>query len=234
MEIFSDFKKRVLDFENENFSFNTNEILDNKSLHFKVSNTDSFKEFYGDTIVFDLSTDIKIQIEKIVDELYLNCSSLFAERLKTNTFHMTLHDLNNNIDLSKISSDCFLSELKCHEIANSKSIISEPINLKSNFIFNMVNTSLVMGLIPETETDFDKLQKLYEQFEIVKKLPYPFTPHITLGYFSCNNHKKEEIAYLFELIKRLNKKTLHVTINTKDLCYQKFTSMNIYYSLFSI
>ena len=233
METFSDFVKRVSEFENENFSFNTNEILDNQSLKFKVRTDNSFKEFYGDTVVFDLPSNIKLHIEKIVNDLYSNCSSLFAERLITNTFHMTLHDLNNNIDLDKVSSDCFISELKCYEIAKSKSIISDTINLKSNFIFNMVNTSLVMGLIPETEDDFYKLQKLYEHFESVKKLPYPFTPHITLGYFSYNNHKKEQIDILFDLIKKYNHDTLHFSINTKDLYYQKFTSMNNYHSIFN-
>ncbi|MBQ5472792.1 MAG: hypothetical protein IIT58_12440 [Treponema sp.] len=232
METFIKFKKRISEFENDNFSFNTSEICQNQSLRNKVNEDKSFKPFYGDTIVFDLSTNIKLQIEKIVDQLYLNCGSLFAERLKTNTFHMTLHDLNNNTDLSIISSDCFLSELKCFEIAKSTSINTDKINLKSNFIFNMVNTSLVLGLIPETEEDFNKLIMLYDKFESVIVLPYPFTPHITLGYFSYENHKEEDIKKLYELLKKLNKRTIHFSISTNDLFYQKFTNMNNYESLF--
>ena len=96
----------------------------------------------------------------------------------------------------------------------------------------MVNTSLVLGLIPETEEDFNKLIMLYDKFESVIVLPYPFTPHITLGYFSYENHKEEDIKKLYELLKKLNKRTIHFSISTNDLFYQKFTNMNNYESLF--
>ncbi len=171
MESYIKFKNRISEFENDNFSFNTSEVCQNQNLRNKVNEDKSFKPFYGDTIVFDLSTNIKLQIEKIVDQLYLNCGLLFAERLKTNTFHMTLHDLN-------------------------------------------------------------KLIMLYDKFESVIVLPYPFTPHITLGYFSYANHKAEDIKKLYELLKKLNKRTFHFSISTNDLFYQKFTNMNNYESLF--
>ena len=232
MESFCYFKKRISEFENEDFRFDSHEISRNQSLKNKVAEDGSFKAFYGDTVVFGLQDYTKMQIKKIVDDLYSNCPSLFAERLTANTFHMTLHDLNSGIELSDISSDCFRSELACLEIAQSKAVSPDTINLKSNFVFNMVNTSLVMGLIPETEEDFEKLTSLYQKFDKVKMLPYPFTPHITLGYFSPSGHKKEEVNVLRKLVSGFNKTTIHFSIDTRDLWYQKFTGMNDYHNLF--
>ena len=69
----------------------------------------------------------------------------------------------------------------------------------------------------------------------VRVCPYPFlTPHITLAYFNYNGFDQKSADKLRALVFELNKKSLPVTLDTNKLCYQKFTSMNEYISVFGI
>ena len=120
------------------------------------------------------------------------------------------------------------------EIINDIGVKSDTIKMKTTCVLNMVNTSLVLGLIPKTEEDYHKLMKLYQMIECVHKLPYPFTPHITLAYYSKAGISGEDIKKLEEVINELNKESFEIVLSTDMLFYQKFVSMNEYFNIMGL
>lgn len=147
---------------------------------------------------------------------------------------MTLHDLSNNCVLDNISNDLFFNEIKLlHKLRKAK-IKNETIKMKTNYIFNMMNTSLVLALIPINEEEHNKLFKLYNLVDNVKSLSYPFTPHITLAYFNPNGFSFSNMNKLLRIVNEINSKTIDFEISTNKLFYQKFTDMNTYINVFKL
>ena len=147
---------------------------------------------------------------------------------------MTLHDLSNSPKLEEIAQEVFENELKVLKIAEN--VAEEKIKMKTKFIFNMVNTSLVLGLYPTNEAEFNKLMKLYTLIDDVKKLGYPLTPHITFGYYNVNGFSVDSARKLKNIVRELNttESEIEIELSTKELFYQKFVSMNEYINIFSL
>lgn len=230
MESFKEFKDRINAFETREIDLGREYFNVNHSLVHKVGKNNRFKPFFGDTVVFDLGNSVKAQLSAIEDELYGYASACFCERLDAETFHVTLHDLCNSEHLRNISEDLFYNELnvisKISEARNS----SDRITFRSKFIFNMVNTSLVMGLYPSDEGSYERLMALYSLFDNIKKLDYPFTPHITLAYYNVNGFDARAAVKLKSVVERLNS-SLEMEFRPEKLVYQKFTSMNDYFDI---
>lgn len=135
---------------------------------------------------------MKEKLAEYVDLLYQSAPECFCERLVSNTFHITLHDLSNSPVLRNVAEELFENELrvieKKREIQQQEKAI---LKMKSKYIFNMVDTSLVLGLYPADEAGYCRLMKLYSIFDDVKRLNYPFTPHITLAYYNINGFSSE-------------------------------------------
>lgn len=110
----------------------------------------------------------------------------------------------------------------------SKQIPMQTIKMRSKSIFNMVNTSLVLGLYPVNEEEYGKLMQLYYLFDDVKKLDYPFTPHITLAYYNVDGFDREVAKRLEGIVNELNAKVIEIELDTRELFYQRFVSMNEY------
>ena len=70
----------------------------------------------------------------------------------------------------------------------------------------------------------------------VKKLGYPLTPHITLGYYNVNGFSVTSARKLEAIVKELNttESEIQIELDTKELFYQKFVSMNEYINIFSL
>lgn len=234
METYINFLERINKFETKELCFYENTFKPNKSLNDKFYVDKSFKNFYGDTVVFDLNVEQKNIISTIVECLYTETPNCFCQKLNPDTFHMTLHDLSNNCVLDNISNDLFFNEIKLlHELRKAK-IKNETIKMKTNYIFNMMNTSLVLALIPINEEEHNKLFKLYNLVENVKSLSYPFTPHITLAYFNPNGFSFSNMNKLLRIVNEINSKTIDFEISTNKLFYQKFTDMNTYINVFKL
>ena len=129
----------------------------------KVNPDNSFKAFFGDTVVFDLDVSTKEKVSEIIDRLYEAVPACFSERLRTDKLHMTLHDLSSSGDLGSVSSDVFLNELKMLQISEERPIQPQRIRMKTNFVINMVSTSLVLALVPADEGEWNKLQEIYDR-----------------------------------------------------------------------
>lgn len=153
----------------------------------------------------------------------------------TDTFHVTLHDLSNSPVLRNVAEELFENELKVIEqmkiIRNRK---KAKIRTKSKCLFNMVDTSLVLGLYPADQDAYNRLMELYSVFDQVKKLNYPFTPHITLAYYNINGFDIQAARTLENTVNQLNSSEMEIDLDPNHLYYQKFKSMNNYINIFPL
>lgn len=228
METYRDFLDRINSFEKKHMSFGNGDFKGNPSIANKVDGNNSFANYYGDTVVFALDDGTKEKLGVYVDTLYHAAPECFCEKLLPNTFHVTLHDLSNSAVLHEVSEELFRNELAVIDrIGEIQKLKPLRIRMKSNYIFNMVNTSLVLGLYPADEKNYNEIMELYTVFDGVKKLGYPFTPHMTLAYYNVNGFSARSAAVLAETVNRLNDE-IELQINLEHLFYQKFSSMNDY------
>lgn len=234
METYNEFLTRINSFQNSVLDLGTGNFEVNPSLQNKVSQSNTFSSFYGDTVVFDLKNNEKIVVSDYIDRLYRTVPECFCERLVPDTLHMTLHDLSNSPILKDIAEDLFNNEIKLLKNLNAESIGKQTITMQSTCVFNMVNTSLVLGLKPVNEEEHIKLIKLYNYVDSIRILPYPLTPHITLAYFNRNGFDSDAKRNLERIVNEINKNKMIIELNTERLLYQKFLSMNEYISVFNL
>lgn len=234
METFKEFSDRINSFEKKEMCLGDKDFTVSPSVTHKVNTDNTFKSFYGDTVVFALDDAAKTELSEYVDLLYREAPLCFCERLIPHTFHVTLHDLSNSSSLHDIAEDVFTNELKIMQVKNElQKRKSTKINFKSTYIFNMVNTSLVLGLCPATESDYRAIMELYSAIDVVKKLGYPFTPHITLAYYNANGFNASAAKSLEQAVNKINAK-IKIELSVTDLYYQKFTSMNNYIDIVNL
>ncbi|MBD5448935.1 MAG: hypothetical protein HDR28_02005 [Lachnospiraceae bacterium] len=77
--------------------------------------------------------------------------------------------------------------------------------------------------------------ELYSVFDNVKKLNYPFTPHITLAYYNINGFDLQAAGRLEDTISQLNNEMeFEIELDVRNLYYQKFRSMNDYIDIINL
>lgn len=87
---------------------------------------------------------------------------------------MTLHDLSASDNLDSITSEVFYNEIRLLQIMKDHPHKPQTIRMKTNFVINMVSTSLVLALVPADEAEWNKLQTLYDLINEVMICPYPY------------------------------------------------------------
>lgn len=234
MEHYQDFLNRIDAFEKPELQLGDGDFRVSPSVAAKVCEDNSFRAFYGDTVVFDLSGSEKAAIQSYVDALYRAVPECFCERLIEATFHLTLHDLSNSPVLQDIAEQRIANEQKLKALLSEQPVQHQTIQMRSKAVFNMVNTSLVMGFCPVSEQEYRKLMRLYERINAVKELPYPLTPHITLAYYNSAGFGQAAAGRLAQTVNRLNSEGLEITLDTSRLQYQHFQSMNDYRCVFCL
>lgn len=234
METYAEFLNRINSFEKSEVYYGNEYFYGNPSIVQKVDMDNKFKPFYGDTVVFNLDDNTKETLSKYVEQLYQFAPECFCDKLISSTFHMTLHDLSNSPNLYEVAAEVFENELKVVEkLCETKKY--KTIKMKSKYIFNMVGTSLVMGLYPVDEGEYYKLMELYYLFDDVKSLGYPLTPHITLGYYNVHGFHTESARALENIVRELNnKEEIEIELDIENLYYQKFRSMNDYINIINL
>lgn len=232
METYAEFLNRLAAFEPETMNFGPGNFQPNPSVLKKVDAAGKFKAYYGDTVVFDLEDAVKQRLKSYLELLYQASPESFGEKLSYHTLHLTLHDLNNAQTMAEIQEAMEGNEKNIAALLSKNDpSLSTTITMRSTVIFNMVNTSLVLGLIPINAVEYEKLMNLYGLVDTVHKLPYPLTPHITLAYFSRNGISEEKARELERIINELNKNKLTLVLDTAKLIYQRFTNMNHYHNV---
>lgn len=197
----------------------------NPNLTKKANQTGAFLPFYGNTVVFDLAQDTKLALQSLQEELYRSAGWMLSQKLDPATFHMTLHDLVNGPE----RSDALLQSM---EEAKKKALPmlaqwrgQAPLRMKTTWLFNMVNTSIVLGLAPADEDSWHRLDAMYTALESVVPLGYGLTPHITMAYFRPGTFTQYDLN---RLRLALHPVGLEVALRFEDLSYQEFRDMNHY------
>ena len=200
-------------------------LTTNPNLCKKVSRTGAFLPFYGNTIVFDLNDTAKVHLQKVQEELYCAAGWMLSQKLDPSTFHMTLHDLVNAPEMS----DDLKTKMKKTE-DQAKPILEQwqgqrPLVLNATWLFNMVNTSIVLGLRPADEDSWRRLDEMYLTLESVVPLGYALTPHITMAYFKPGTYSQYDLNCLR---KALHPVEMELKLSMDNLEYQTFVHMNAY------
>ena len=227
MEKYNKFLSRIGEFQLPDMDLGKSYFKGKPSLTYKIDDENQLKDFFGDTVVFELDEETKTIIGGIIDEIYEVARLCFAERLHNATLHMTLHDLSNSPRCEDVEEEMArnLEEIKKCKSRFGKRVIK----MRTNVIFNMVNTSLVLGLVPADEEEHIKLMELYDIFDGILEAKYPLTPHITLAYFTPSGFGDEAKARLEAAVNEINLDSqFEIILDTKKLHYQHFFSMNDY------
>lgn len=197
----------------------------NPNLRKKVDENGDLLPFMGNTVVFLLDDNAKEQLRQLQEELYRAAPDMLAKPLKMSTFHMTLHDLANGTPDQPGLSDYmnYTREQVSQIIPNWKD--SAPLRMRTTWLFNMVNTSIVLGLAPVDEDSWHRLDGMYTALEGVVNLGYALTPHITMGYFLPGTYTQEQVQRLSAVLRHVD---LEITLDMKNLVFQEFSDMNHY------
>jgi hypothetical protein len=208
--------------DSEPFSTNPNLVK-------KVDKKGRFREFTGNTTVFLLDESTKSKIGALRDELYAAAGFMLADPLQTATFHLTLHDLVNG----PTDAEGIADQMKAVS-EPAKALIQgfrqqPPLKMRTTWMFNMVNTSIVLGLKPVDADGEQRLGSMYQAFEKILPLGYALTPHITLAYFLPGTYTAQEAAKLSHALRPVD---LDIELRMENLVLQNFLDMNHYESVF--
>src|SRR5699024_741804 len=71
-----------------------------------------------------------------------------------------------------------------------------PLQMRATRTFNLVHTSVVLGLEPSDADSWRQLDRMYQELEAVVPLGYGLTPHITLAYYKPGSYSEADAARL--------------------------------------
>lgn len=190
----------------------------------KIKADGSFLPFWGDTMLFYLSPDAVQTLSAVQQKLHESGIPL-SNRLKSNQFHMTLHDLDHTMgcdkrwDATKQQVERILESLE-----------DGTVQLTPVAAFPMMNTSIVIGFRPETENDCRLLMEWCNGFEPLFAYGQP-TFHVTLAYFRPGDAGQMEMTALKSALDAVNQMPLPILkLSKHDLVYQRFYDMNCYFA----
>lgn len=197
----------------------------NPNLMQKVDMGRSFVPFFGNTVVFDLDARAKEALEELRRELYRKAGWMFSKPLDQATFHMTLHDL-----VCGTTADADLRRRMAASEQGAKALLESwkdrpDLTMKATWIFNMVNTSVVLGLEPADRESRTALEEMYLALESVIPLNRKLTPHITLAYFCPGKYYRYDLGFLRQALGPVE---LKLVLRMQDLHFQNFRDMNHY------
>lgn len=191
--------------------------------------------FFGNSVIFDLSPEDKEKVAHLQSVLY-DRERLFlsgdepvfclAEKLAPSTLHMTLHDL-MAAPGCRPEDDRQLREVEVHADGLVRQWREQgDLHMTASWVFNMVNTSLVLGLRPKDHETYLRLCEMYGALQQVRELNYKLCPHITLAYYRPGVYPREVLDRIRSLT--FPAEGLDITLRMKDLHVMTFASMNDY------
>ncbi len=232
MEGLEQFKNRVYPFAfNSIYLDEEGRFHTGGSLPDKVDRDGRMLPYMGNTMIFLLNQkqeEGRRCLIRMQDDLYAACSDILADRLTEDTFHMTLHDLKSGPPGRISEAEIQATAGKAKELLSAVTEELWEIRMQAVCLFNMVNTSVVLGLDPCTEEDCRRLMELYEAFEEICPLHYPMTPHITLAYYRPGVCSREEMERLEAVFRNLREEKPVFAFRQEDLVYAEFDDMNHY------
>lgn len=191
----------------------------------KVDREGNILPYYGNTTVFLLREGVRERVSELQEELYRAAPEMLAERLRTDTLHMTLHSLADGVPGTPGLEDwmeCTHRGAREYLEAWKK---EGSLHMQGTWMFNMCRTSIVLGLAPADEDSWGRLQEMYGCLERVRFLGYDMTPHITLAYFRPGTYDQEQVNRLRKALREVN---LELQLDMNSLVIQNFQDMNRY------
>lgn len=197
----------------------------NPNLRKKVSESGELLPFRGNTVVFLLDPETRAALSRLQAELYEKAGWMLSSPLTEDTFHMTLHDLQNGPpeDLDLPRRMAIAREMAEPILAAWRD--QPPIRMEATWMFNMVSTSIVLGLRPVDGAGWERLGQMYRELEQVRPLGYALTPHITLAYYRPGSY---DPGALVQLRSALRPVELQLELRMEELVLQEFDDMNHY------
>lgn len=196
----------------------------NAGLRKKVDDSGHLLPFYGDTVIFQMPQEDLIWLEQLQRVLYDRCGVLLADPLPPESFHITLHDLNNAPRQEDIADAMARARIASHELLAS--LGETAFEMRTTAVFSMVNTSIVLGFAPVDEANCTALMDLYERFQPIVFLGYPLTPHVTLAYYRPGDYGEDGLRLLREAIASANASMAQHIVRLRDPQYCRFDDMS--------
>lgn len=199
-------------------------FVTNAGLNKKIDSDGRLLPFYGDTVIFQLSQSDLAWLKGIQQSLYDRCGTMLAEPLPPESFHITLHDLNNAPRQEEVANAMAQSGAASRELlATLDEVVIE---LRATAVFSMVNTSVVLGFAPVNDANCATLMTLYERFQQIVYLDYPLTPHVTLAYYRPGDYGEDGLHRLREAITAVNDHMTRRIVRLTDPRYCRFDDMS--------
>lgn len=201
------------------------EFATNPNLSAKVDPEGRLLPYRGNTVVFLLEQPVQRALEELQDSLYAAAPEMLARRLRPESFHMTLHDLANGRP-----DQPGLEDWMRQAGGRAGKILAQwtgdaPLRMRTTWLFNMVNTSIVLGLAPADRESGQRLEEMYAALEEAVRLGYPLTPHVTLAYFRPGRYGPEQVGRLAAALRPVEREIL---LSPRRLALQTFEDMNRY------
>lgn len=197
----------------------------NPNLRLKADEHGNLLPFFGNTAVFLLDEGSRREISRLRENLYEKAGWMLAAPLTEDTFHMTLHDLENGPMLDgDLAGRMALAQERAAPLLESWRG-QAPLHMEGTWTFNMVGTSIVLGLRPSDGDSHRRLSRMYGRLEEVKCLGYAMTPHITLAYYRPGWYDEGAVRVLRSALGPVG---LKLELRMEDLVLQEFTDMNHY------
>lgn len=228
-ESFEEFNIRLESFQSDSFREIQTGFSTNPGLCRKVDEAGNFIPFYGDTIIYELNSDPLQILTELQNHLYTTVPDCFAMPFSQNSFHLTLHELVSGNILEELKVQMEDNRAKVRNIFRDFcEEEKEPIRMKSTCLYNMANTSLVLGFITESEQEYKRLLDLHNKFEVVCPLAHLYVPHITLAYYRPGYFSGETVRKITKLAEVLSQRSIEIILDFNRLKYVMFDNMNYF------
>ncbi|WP_371164667.1 hypothetical protein ABYF34_06790 [Buchananella felis] len=181
METYDDFTARILAFQLDSVPPEPTLGL-SPALSSKVAPaTGEFRPFHGDTVAYFLDDAGSELVAEVTRDLYARFAPALSAPIPIATAHVTLHDLRASAELESIRAQMESSRPRVEQlVARAREL--GPIHTACTAVFNLVNTSIAIGLAPADESEHRKLMQAHALFDEIVTFA-SFTPHITLAYY---------------------------------------------------
>lgn len=196
-----------------------------------ASGTGSFLPYYGNTVIFALDPLTRSWISDLSDSLHQALDPGLADRLPSSTAHVTLRDLFSSLNLKDVAEDVFLSDRQALEVA-ARIRGRGTVTMRATTVFNLTNTSISLGLIPDGDVEFETLLDARGAFDGINP-PSAYTPHITLAYYRPDPPEPVDLNHLAGTLADLTRTVAGrtVTLPFEALHVAHFSDMATYWAV---
>ncbi len=202
----------------------------NEKLRDKVDEEGRFRLFCGETTVFDLPENVREKLMEIQGRLYDAVGEMFAmDRLGEDSMHMTLHSLWDMGESIKLRDAPYTHGDVCRVLDGIRADFPDKIMMRAICPLSMVNTSVVMGLVPAGEADAWRLAEINRRVAGFYPRPYGLTPHVTLAYYCPGEYPEETWTKLKSVFAVQG---FAFPIETRKLFFRRFFDMGRYETIY--